>query len=141
MLATAAGQRDPQLARVACDARYSAPCARTNSEFLAWDTARSFTTQLTAGTSSDGVLAQITAGAFNINAGFYPFVFDAGSSELLAHGERDDLVGKSVTASSMSGSSMPRTTGSLQLPSAGITARRAFTTLRRGSWAKHASTW
>ena len=97
VLATAAGQRDPQLARVACDARYSAPCARTNSEFLAWDTARSFATQLAAGTGSDGVLAQITAGAFNINAGFYPFVFDAASSELLAHGERDDLVGKNLS--------------------------------------------
>ena len=97
MLATAAGQRDPQLARVACDARYSAPCARTNSEFLAWGTARSFTTQLAAGTGSDGVLAQITAGAFNINAGFYPCVFDAASSELLAHGERDNLVGKNLS--------------------------------------------
>jgi hypothetical protein len=65
VLATAAGQRDPQLARVACDARYSAPCARTNSEFLAWDTARSFDAQLAAGASSDVVLAQITAGDFS----------------------------------------------------------------------------
>ena len=75
LLATAAGQQDPQLARVACDARYSAPCSRSNSEFLAWDTARNFTAQLAAGTSSADVLAQITAGAFNIDVGFYPFVF------------------------------------------------------------------
>ena len=97
LLAAAAGQQDPQLARVACDARYSAPCSRSNSEFLAWDTARNFTAQLAAGSSSADVLAQITAGAFNIDVGFYPFVFDAATSELLAHGERDTLVGKNLT--------------------------------------------
>ena len=97
LLAVAAGQQDPQLARVACDARYSAPCSRSNSEFLAWDTARNFSAQLAAGSSSADVLAQITAGAFNIDVGFYPFVFDAATSELLAHGERDTLVGKNLT--------------------------------------------
>lgn len=96
--ATAAAQQqpEPQLARVACDASYNAPCARTNSEFLAWEVTRGFGEQLAAGVASDEALAQITAGDYNIETGFYPFVFDAATSVVLAHGERGDLVGQSL---------------------------------------------
>jgi signal transduction histidine kinase len=89
-------QSEPELARVACDAKHNTPCARTNSEFLAWDTARQFTEQVAAGASADDVLRQITDGDFNIASGFYPFVFDAATSELLAHGERSTLVGQQL---------------------------------------------
>jgi signal transduction histidine kinase len=85
-----------QLARVSCDASYNAPCSRTNSEFLAREVARDFGEQLAAGVSSDDVLAQITAGDYNINSGFYPFVFDGATSVVLAHGERGGLVGQSL---------------------------------------------
>jgi signal transduction histidine kinase len=87
----------PQLARVACDAGYNAPCSRTNSHFLAWDVARRFEEQLAAGVSSDDVLARITAGQYNLETGFYPFVIDATTSVLLAHGERGDIVGQSLS--------------------------------------------
>ena len=89
VLATDTAQQDPQLARVACDARYSAPCARTNSEFLAWDIARSFDAQLAAGANSDGVLTQITAGDFSqgsrvIQTLFTVFCIDNRSRNILS---------------------------------------------------------
>eukprot|EP01051_Picozoa_sp_SAG22_P003925 SAG22_NODE_201_length_15391_cov_7.662176_2_plen_407_part_00 len=98
--ATVAAQQQlsaqPQLARVSCDANYNAPCSRTNSESLAREVARVFGEQLAAGVTSDDVLAQITAGDYNFETGFYAFVFDAATSTVLAHGQRSDLVGRSL---------------------------------------------
>ena len=96
--ATAAAQQqpEPQLARVACDASYNAPCSRTNSEFLALEVARVFGERVAAGESSAEALARITAEEYNIETGFYPFVVDAATSVVLAHGKRPDLVGLSL---------------------------------------------
>ena len=96
--ATAAAQQqpEPQLARVACDASYNAPCSRTNSEFLALEVARNITERVAAGESSAEALARITAEEYNIETGFYPFVVDAATSVVLAHGKRPDLVGQSL---------------------------------------------
>ena len=96
--ATAAAQQqpEPQLARVACDASYNAPCSRTNSEFLALEVARVFGERVAAGESSTEALARITAEEYNIETGFYPFVIDAATSVVLAHGKRPDLVGQSL---------------------------------------------
>ena len=96
--ATAAAQQqpEPQLARVACDASYNAPCSRTNSEFLALEVARVFGERVAAGESSTEALARITAEEYNIETGFYPFVVDAATSVVLAHGKRPDLVGQSL---------------------------------------------
>ena len=97
--ATAAAQQqqpEPQLARVACDASYNAPCSRTNSEFLALEVARVFGERVAAGESSAEALARITAEEYNIETGFYPFVVAAATSVVLAHGKRPDLVGLSL---------------------------------------------
>eukprot|EP01046_Picozoa_sp_COSAG06_P066273 COSAG06_NODE_16646_length_989_cov_0.895506_1_plen_219_part_10 len=91
--AASATAADPQRARVACDAQFSLPCARTNSEYLAWATARQFAAAVAGGTPAADVLEQITAGQFNMDSGFYPFVFEAATSRLVAHGERSSLVG------------------------------------------------
>jgi hypothetical protein len=97
--ATVAAQQqpaEPQLSRVSCDASYNAPCARSNSEYLAREVARAFDVQISEGVTSDDILAQITAGDYNIETEFYPFLIDAATSTVLAHGQRSDLVGQSL---------------------------------------------
>ena len=82
-----------QQASVSCNAAYSAPCARTNSEYLATITAAKI-----------GVLdeedadwkGQITNQDYNLPTGFYPFVVDKATSVCVAHGANPDLVGRTL---------------------------------------------
>lgn len=78
-------------ARVSCNAAYSAPCARTNAEYLATTIAAY---ELTG--SAEDFFGSINAGAFNFDTGFYPFVFETETSNCVAHGANPDLVGKTL---------------------------------------------
>ena len=77
-------------ARVSCNAAYSAPCARTNAEYLATTIAAS---QIGNG---DGFFADINSGVFNRDTGFYPFVFEKETSKCAAHGANRPLVGMTL---------------------------------------------
>jgi signal transduction histidine kinase len=76
-------------ARIRCNAAYSTPCSRTNSRYLAVDTARKL-----QNLDSREYLDNITAGKYNMTVGFYPFVFQRGNSTVcVAHGADASLVG------------------------------------------------
>lgn len=76
-------------ARIRCNAAYSTPCSRTNSHYLAVDTARKL-----QDLDPLDYLADITAGKYNMTVGFYPFAFRRGNSTLcVAHGADATLVG------------------------------------------------
>ena len=85
-------------ARTSCEASYSAPCSRVNSEFLATDVASKLTQELnkSGNTSSTDVFDRISQGEFNMEAGFYPFVFDRTSGRCVAHGRNPNLVGQTL---------------------------------------------
>lgn len=74
-----------QQAAVSCNAAYSAPCARTNSQFLAEQAAsvlnyilvsNSYQTAAEADEALRlGFFQDVTDGKFNLDTGFYPFKF------------------------------------------------------------------
>lgn len=78
-------------ARVSCNAAYSAPCARTNAEYLATTIA-----SYQIGGGNDNLFGIISSGAFNRDTGFYPFVFENETSKCAAHGANSALVGKTL---------------------------------------------
>eukprot|EP01049_Picozoa_sp_SAG25_P014344 SAG25_NODE_2507_length_1562_cov_2.284347_1_plen_137_part_10 len=84
-------------ARVACDASYSLPCGRINSEWLAVKTVIYFTEGLGAGLPSANMFGSITQQQHNYASGFYPFVIDMHSAVCVAHGARADFVGKDLS--------------------------------------------
>ena len=86
-------QKVLQPAPVSCNARYSAPCARTNAEWLA----RTVATQLAQTVDREQVLQSITAQELNRDVGFYPFVFERSTAVCVAHGANADLVGKTLS--------------------------------------------
>ena len=77
-------------ARVSCNAAFSAPCARQNSQWLATTTARDLDELVRGG--HDG-LQWVTDKFFNLEEGFYPFVFSKETMECVAHGSNPSLVG------------------------------------------------
>ena len=95
-------------ARTSCNAAFSAPCSRVNSEWLATDTATKLSLRLES-TGTDVVVGQqddeedeelllqvfqdVTDQLYNFETGFYPFIFDKVTSKCLAHGANPNLVG------------------------------------------------
>eukprot|EP00339_Tiarina_fusa_P025891 CAMPEP_0117013264 /NCGR_PEP_ID=MMETSP0472-20121206/10982_1 /TAXON_ID=693140 ORGANISM="Tiarina fusus, Strain LIS" /NCGR_SAMPLE_ID=MMETSP0472 /ASSEMBLY_ACC=CAM_ASM_000603 /LENGTH=1244 /DNA_ID=CAMNT_0004716535 /DNA_START=123 /DNA_END=3857 /DNA_ORIENTATION=+ len=86
-----------QPAQVSCNARYSAPCARTNAEWLARSVASRL--QSTSNVIRNKLLASITEQdeAFNRDVGFYAFVFERDTARCVAHGSNAALVGLSLS--------------------------------------------
>lgn len=82
----------PEPARVSCDAKYSAPCARTNSEYLAISAA----IELGGLTSQGDIEERVARGGLNMETGFYPFVFDRSTAVCVAHGAIPALAGMSI---------------------------------------------
>jgi len=101
--------RDLEPARVSCDAAYSAPCARTNSQWLAVNSAnainqrleqhlwqqqqqqKGFSNELFNQTLQES-WDDINNGTYNMDTGFYPFVFDT-EGMLAANGGAPELAG------------------------------------------------
>jgi hypothetical protein len=77
-------------ARIHCNAAFSTPCSRTNSQYLAVDTAKRLRELL-----AQDYLSDITKGDHNMTIGFYPFVFERGNNSTVcaAHGADESLVG------------------------------------------------
>jgi hypothetical protein len=81
--------------RLSCDAKYAAPCARTNAEWLAVKTSQ----DILAGLASNGTATlqdawdAITRGEHNMERNFYPFVFDKETGTCAAHGAVPEMVG------------------------------------------------
>lgn len=84
-----AASRVLQPASVSCDAAFSAPCARTNSEWLATTTAAALEETL----DPDQFLANVTAQVHNRDTGFYPFILDTETAVCVAHGTNASFVG------------------------------------------------
>lgn len=84
------------LARISCDAAYNAPCSRANSEWLAIRTAQQIEQELSAGADPSKFLRQVVDRDYNMNTGFYPFVFERNSSLCVAHGQDPSLVGTTM---------------------------------------------
>ena len=80
-------------ARISCSALYSTACARTNAQWLATRIAQNITDRLLAGDSSAQVWKDVTSGVYNMETGFYPFIFDIKTSECIAEGGEDSYVG------------------------------------------------
>ena len=83
-------------ARISCNAAYNAPCSRVNSKWLATHTARQLEQMDAAGIVPAEYLLQVTNKTFNLDKGFYPFVFDRKTSVCLAHGGTPTIVGLSL---------------------------------------------
>lgn len=83
-------------ARTSCDASYSAPCSRVNSEWLATDVASLISKNFSSSFNGTEKFELVTNGEFNMEAGFYPFVFDRVSGRCVAHGGNPSLVGKTL---------------------------------------------
>lgn len=79
-----------QPAQVSCNARYSAPCARTNCEYLSTMVA----SDLSIAVDFSAILQDITDQKYNLETGFYPFVVERSSSVCVAHGSNSSFVGK-----------------------------------------------
>jgi hypothetical protein len=84
-------------ARISCDAAYSAPCARINSEWLATTTARHLSESLEVASVYEDIWQEVSRGAYNMEIGFYPFVFDKLDARCLAHGANPAFVGRNLT--------------------------------------------
>lgn len=88
-------------ARTSCDASYSAPCSRVNSEWLVTDTAKQLSARLMQGqqlptsradsATANAVFELVNQGTFNMETGFYPFIFDRISGRCVAHGGNPSL--------------------------------------------------
>ena len=87
--------QDLEPARVSCNAAYSAPCARQNSQWLASTTAKELDDLLRGGHSG---LTWVTDKFYNLEENFYPFVFSKTTMECVAHGANPSFVGKSLSA-------------------------------------------
>lgn len=85
-------------ARISCNAMYNAPCSRINSEWLTMDTAYRLDRKYADGIPSSEFLADVTNKVYNLDQGFYPFVFQKNSSLCVAHGENPALVGLTLSA-------------------------------------------
>jgi signal transduction histidine kinase len=81
-------------ARTSCDASYSAPCSRVNSEWLAIDSAKKLAQKLVL--TPTVAFPEVTEGIYNMETGFYPFVFDSLTGNCMANGVSPDMVGKSL---------------------------------------------
>ena len=81
-------------ARVSCDAAFSAPCSRHNSQYLAVKTANEIAVMLGSTGSSSIIYQTISIDrAHNMDIGFYPFVIDRNTGRCVAHGTNNQLVG------------------------------------------------
>ena len=88
-------------ARTSCDASFSAPCSRVNSEWLARNAAQVLMDQIKTGKAWRTVFQDVTNGHFNMEANFYPFVFERfegkpRGSTCVAHGADPSLVGMTL---------------------------------------------
>lgn len=81
-------------ARTSCDASYSASCSRVNAEWLATDAAKKVAQKVILTPTT--AFPEVTEGMYNMETGFYPFVFDSLTGRCMAHGANPDLVGKSL---------------------------------------------
>jgi hypothetical protein len=81
-------------ASIACNAAYTEPCARTNSEYLARKVAKN----LTETADVNAFLEEINDRRHNIDQGFYPFVVNRITSECVAHGAFRGFAGKNLEA-------------------------------------------
>jgi hypothetical protein len=86
------GAIDFSPASIACNAAYSEPCARTNSEYLA----RTVAHKLAQATNVVEFLEAINKGDQNLNEGFYPFVVERSTGTCVAHGASRRLAGKTI---------------------------------------------
>eukprot|EP00977_Amphora_coffeiformis_P011778 scaffold2872_cov193-Amphora_coffeaeformis.AAC.1 len=84
-------------ARTSCNAAYSTPCSRVNSEWLARDTAIRLAEALDQKQdTADDVFQDVTLQKYNMERGFYPFVFERSTSTCVAHGADPSLVGETL---------------------------------------------
>ena len=79
--------------RISCNAAYNAPCASVTSQWESTETAR----KLTEAHEIDELLfadylRDLTNKSYNMETGFYPFVFDRQTSLCVAHGDDPSLV-------------------------------------------------
>ena len=79
-------------APVSCNAAYSAPCARTNSQYLALQTKQN----LSDGASLRVLVDEIQARQHSMESGVYPFVFNSQTSICAAHGANPAWAGSSL---------------------------------------------
>ena len=108
-----------------CNAAYSAPCARTNSQFLAVSIVEAFRRDMDVTVNDDDtivgsrgnnvttveedthntttrrhlvqvLLEEIQAQQHNMDTGFYPFVFRRADTICMAHGDRPEWAGLSL---------------------------------------------
>ena len=90
-------------ARVSCNAAYSAPCARTNAEWLAKTSAALIADRIQKATAEasllllDEIWENVSQGEYNMERGFYPFVFSTKDAHCLAHGANPALAGRNLT--------------------------------------------
>ena len=85
----------------ACDAKYNAPCSRFNSQVLARETALQLSRELLVeGNSNDPtqVFDKVNSGQYNVDVGFYPFVFERTTGIAMAHGSNPNFTGKTLEA-------------------------------------------
>ena len=86
-------------ARTSCDASFSAPCSRVNSEWLARNTANVLMEEIKTGKAWQTVFEDVTHGRFNMKANFYPFIFErleGNRGNCVAHGADPSLVGMTL---------------------------------------------
>ena len=81
--------------RTACDASFNAPCSRFNSEVLARETAQQLSRDLVELFQTPlQVFEKVNTGEFNVDVGFYPFVFERSTAITMAHGGNPNFTGK-----------------------------------------------
>ncbi|CAB9519745.1 polymerase 14 [Seminavis robusta] len=84
-------------ARLSCNAAYSAPCSRTNSEWLAKSITQDFAEKSRNNeTTLEALFQEITDQNHNMRVGFYPFVFHMENATCAAHGAVPEYVGKTL---------------------------------------------
>ena len=97
--ATATGAAELYSRTTACDAQYNAPCSRFNSQVLARETALQLSRELLVEGNSNTpaqVFDKVNSGQYNVDVGFYPFVFERTTGIAMAHGSNPNFTGKTL---------------------------------------------
>ncbi|KAG7374673.1 adenylate/guanylate cyclase with GAF and PAS/PAC sensor domain [Nitzschia inconspicua] len=81
-------------ARTSCDASHDAPCSRVNSQWLATESAKKIAQKLIL--APNDAFPEVNGGKYDMETGFYPFIFDRLTGKCMAHGANPDFVGKSL---------------------------------------------
>lgn len=82
-----------QPAPISCNAAFSAPCARTNSQYLALSTKEAF---YDSNNSLEEFFELIQNHRFNLDTGFYPFVVSVADASCAAHGANPSWAGRTL---------------------------------------------